>query len=159
MRKRVGGGATATGAGRGAETDWLALGELAEVVVTSEDASAPIEAALVPEAGTQWRAAEPGEQSIRLRFNEPCDVQDIQVVFDEPQHACVQEFVLQWSSDGGHTFHPVVRQQFSFSPAGATQETEHYHVHLRGLTDLNLHIVPDVSGGPRVATLTRLRIR
>jgi hypothetical protein len=153
LRKRVG-----TGEPGGAERQWLVLEEVAEVVVTSEDPNAPIEAALVEGSGSHWRAAGPGEQSIRLRFDQPQDIQLIQVVFDETEHARVQEFVLQWSNDGDRTFQPVVRQQFSFSPSGATHETENYRVNLAGLTDLDLHIVPDVSGGPRVATLSSLRI-
>jgi hypothetical protein len=152
VRKRVGSAEPG-----GTETGWLSL-EDAEVVVTSEDANAPIEAALTPGAGPRWQAAEPGEQSIRIRFDQPHDVHDIQVVFDESEHPCVQEFALQWSSDGGQTFHPIVRQQFSFSPTGATRETEHYRVQLPRLTQLTLHIVPDISGGARVATLSRLRM-
>jgi len=144
--------------GRATDGGWLSLDD-AEAVVTSEDPSAPLEAALVPGRGIRWQAAGPGEQLIRISFDQPHDVHDIEVVFDEREHACTQEFTLQWSSDNGQTLHPIVRQQFSFSPAGATRETEHYHVQLLRLTDLRLHIVPDISGGARVATLSRLRLR
>lgn len=154
MRKRVG-----TGEPGGGEARWLALEEVAEVVVTSENPNAPIEAALTEGSGGHWRAAGSGEQSIHIRFDQPHDIHLIQVVFDETEHARVQEFALEWSNDGGRTFQPVVRQQFSFSPSGATRETENYRVDLPGLTELRLHIVPDVSGGPHVATLTRLRMR
>lgn len=154
LRKRV-----EMGDPGGAEAHWLALEEVAEVVVTSEDANTPIEAALIEGSGSHWRAAESGEQSIFIRFDQPQDIHLVHVVFDETEHARVQEFALQWSNDGGRTFQPVVRQQFSFSPSGATRETENYRVNLPGLTEVRLHIVPDISGGSHVATLTKLRMR
>lgn len=153
MRKRIHGQAAST------EPDWLRVEDLAEVSVSSEDADRPIEFALVPGAGSGWRAATPGEQSVRLRFDEPQAIGLIQLRFDEAEHQRVQEFWLQWSDDRGQTFHPIVRQQFSFSPAGATHEVESYNVALKGATDLELHIVADVSDGRRVATLTSLRLR
>jgi hypothetical protein len=49
-----------------AEPGWLDLERLAQVEITSEDAGYPIEAALIPGAGSGWRAAQPGEQTLRL---------------------------------------------------------------------------------------------
>ena len=49
---------------------WLDLQRLAQVELTSEDAAYPIEAALIPSAGPGWRAAQAGEQTIRLLFDE-----------------------------------------------------------------------------------------
>jgi len=66
---------------------------------------------------------------------------------------------LQWSDDRGRTFQRIMRQQFSFSPSGATQEVENYNVSLKGATELELHIVADVSDAGRVATLTSFRLR
>lgn len=153
MRKRVHVQAAFT------EPNWLRVEELAEVSVSSEDANRPIEFALVPGAGSGWRAATPGEQSVLIRFDEPQAIGLIQLRFDEAEHQRVQEFWLQWSDDRGQTFQPIVRQQFSFSPSGATYEVENYNVSLPGATDLELHIVADVSDGRRVATLTSLRLR
>jgi len=153
MRKRVHVQAAST------ESDWLRVDELAEVSVSSEDANRPIEFALVPGAGPGWRAATPGEQSIRISFDEPQSIGLIQLRFDEPEHVRVQEFWLRWSDDRGQMFQPIVRQQFSFSPSGATHEIENYNVSLRGATDLELRIVADISDRSRVATLTSLRLR
>lgn len=45
------------------------------------------------------------------------------------------------------------------SPSGTTSEVENYSVSLRGATELELHIVAEVSDEHRVATLTSLRLR
>jgi hypothetical protein len=45
------------------------------------------------------------------------------------------------------------------SPSGATSEVENYSVSLRDATELELHIVAEVSDERRVATLTSLRLR
>src|SRR5688572_759029 len=70
MRKSIIQQAT-PGAGGDPEGGWLDLARLARVEVTSEDPAYPIEWALVPGAGSGWRAAEPGPQVIRLRFDVP----------------------------------------------------------------------------------------
>jgi hypothetical protein len=138
---------------------WLPVQELAAVSVSSEDPHHPIECALSAEPGGGWRAAAPGEQSIGLHFDDPTDVRLIQVVVDEAEHERVQEFAIHWSTDRGQTWHPVVRQQFSFSPSGATRQIEHYDVSLRGVTDLTLTIRPDLANRPLPATLTRLALQ
>ena len=51
------------------EPGWLDLERLAQVEITSEDADYPIESALIPGTGPGWRAAQPGEQTIRLLFD------------------------------------------------------------------------------------------
>ena len=53
------------------DQDWLDMEQLAQVEVTSEDSAHPIEAALVPGGESGWRAAQPGEQTIRLIFDQP----------------------------------------------------------------------------------------
>ena len=53
---------------------------------------------------------------------------------------------MRWSSDGGRTFREVVRQQYTFSPAGATSEVEDLNVDLAAVTALELTIMPDQSG-------------
>jgi len=153
MRKRVYGRAAST------EPQWLRLEELAEVSVSSEDEARPIELALVQGAGPGWRAATPGEQTIRICFDQPQSIGLIQLRFDEIEHQRTQEFLLQWSDNRGRTLQPIVRQQFSFSPSGATREVENYHVSLKGATELELCIVADISDRNRVATLTSLRLR
>ena len=137
---------------------WLDLQRLAQVEVTSEEAAYPIEAALIPSVGSGWRAAQAGEQTIRLQFDEFQRVRRIQLVFQEDQQARTQEFVLRWSPDGGQSYREIVRQQYNFSPPGVTHEFEDYAVDLAGVAALELRIVPDISGGEARASLAQLRI-
>ena len=141
-----------------ADQAWLDLQSLAQVELTSEDQANPIEAALVSGAGLGWRAAQAGEQTIRLLFDESQRVRRIQVLFHEDQKARTQEFVLRWSPDGGQSYREIVRQQYNFSPPGVTREFEDYAVDLVGMTTLELRIIPDISGGDAQASLAQLRI-
>jgi hypothetical protein len=69
-----------------------------------------------------------------------------------------QEFLLRWSPDGGKSYQEIVRQQWNFSPNGATGETEDLHVELPAVTVLELSIIPDISGGNALASLAKLRL-
>jgi hypothetical protein len=137
---------------------WLDWQGLAQVELTSEDADYPIEAALIPSAGSGWRAAQAGEQTIRLLFDKVQKLMRIQLLFHEVQQARTQEFVLRWSPDGGLTYREIVRQQYNFSPPGVTREFEDYTVDLDGVTALELRIIPDISGGDARASVAQLRI-
>jgi hypothetical protein len=136
---------------------WLDLEALAEVELTSEDAAHPIEGALVSSDGAGWRAAEPGRQSIRLLFHTPQRLRRIRLRFDEAATERTQEFALRWSPDGGRSFHDVVRQQYTFSPGGATSEVEDLNVDLAAVTALELMIIPDQRGRAH-ASLAEWRI-
>jgi hypothetical protein len=140
------------------EPSWLDLERLAQVEITSEDANHPIESALIPGTGSGWRAAQPGEQTIRLRFDEPLRLKRIRLVFPEDAQERTQEFVLRWSPDGGQSYREIVRQQYNFSPPEAAQEVEDYEVELDGVTALELRIVPNISGGSARASLAQLRL-
>src|SRR5437762_7024095 len=137
---------------------WLDLLGLAQVEVTSEDAADPIEAALIPGAGSGWQAAQAGEQTIRLLFDNVQRLTRIELLFHEDRQARTQEFVLRWSPDGGQSYREIVRQQYNFSPPGVTREFEDYAVDLAGVTTLELRIVPDISGGDARASVAQLRI-
>jgi len=137
---------------------WLNLERLAEVEITSEDADHPIESALLPVRALGWRAAEPGKQTIRLLFDDPQRLQRIWLNFVETRTERTQEYVLRWSPDGGQSFREIVRQQWNFSPQGATSETEDLHVELPAVTVLELSIIPDISGGNAFASLAQLRL-
>jgi hypothetical protein len=141
-----------------AEPCWLDLERLAQVEITSEDVDYPIEAALIPGTGSGWRAAQPGEQTIRLLFDEPLRLKRIHLVFHEGERERTQEFVLGWSSDGGQSYREIVRQQYNFSPPEAVREAEDYDVDLDGVTALELKIVPDISGGSARASLAQLSV-
>ena len=141
-----------------AEPGWLDLERLAQVEITSEEADHPIESALISGRGPGWRAAQPGEQTIRLLFDEPLSLRRIQVVFQEDEQERTQEFVLRWSPDRGRTYREIVRQQYNFSPPEAAGEVEDYDIDLDGVTAFELKIVPDISGGSARASLTQLRV-
>jgi hypothetical protein len=140
------------------EQDWLDLELLAQVEVTSEDSDYPIESALIPGTGAGWQAGQPGEQTIRLLFDEPLRVRRIHLVFHEDERERTQEFVLRWSPDGGQSYREILRQQYNFSPPGAPREVEDFEVNLDGVTALEMKIVPDISGGSAVASLRQLSI-
>jgi hypothetical protein len=136
-----------------ADGHWLDVGRLAQVEITSEDPAHPIESALLPGTGSGWRAARPGEQTIRLLFDEAVRLRRIRLEFHEEQHARTQEFALGWSPDGGQSYRQLVRQQYNFSPPGTTREVEDYIVDLDRMSALELRIVPDISGGDVRASL------
>jgi hypothetical protein len=152
MRKRI--VRPASGGSSKAALRWLDVERHAEVEVTSEDAAHPIESALRAESGPGWRAAEPGAQTVRLRFDEPQRLERMRLVFDEREAARTQEFVLRWSADGGRTYREIVRQQYTFSPPDTAREVEDYTVQLEGVTAIELHIVPDISGAETRASLS-----
>jgi hypothetical protein len=137
---------------------WLNVEHLAQVEVTSEDAAHPIESALIPSAGSGWRAVQPGQQTVRLLFDEPQRLRHMRLLFQEDERERTQQFVLRWSSDGGQSYREIVRQQYNFSPPATTSECEDYTVDLDGVTALELSIVPDISRGPARASLAQLRL-
>ena len=137
---------------------WLEVENLAQVELTSEDAAHPIEAALNPGRNAGWRASEPGTQTIRLLFNQPQPLRRIRLHFVEPTAERTQEFSLRWSPDGGRSFRELVRQQYTFSPGGATSEIEELEVELAGVTVLELTIIPDQGRGQVHASLAEWRL-
>jgi hypothetical protein len=157
MRKRIIGqpAPAVVPAGR----SWLDVERLAQVEITSEDPTHPIESALRPGAGPGWQAAGPGEQTIRLVFDAPLSLRRIHFVFQEDQHARTQEFALRWSPDGGQSYQQIVRQQYTFSPPSTTHEVEDYAVNLDGVTALELQIIPDIDGGAILASLAGWYLR
>ena len=140
------------------EQDWLNVETLAEVEVTSEDAAYPIESALLPGRTAGWRATTPGKQTIRLLFEHPQRLRRIWLDFVETGTERTQEYVLRWSPDSGQSFREIVRQQWNFSPQGASRETEDHSVELPAVTVLELSIVPDIRGGNAFASLARFRL-
>ncbi len=156
MRKRI--------IGRGprdisaAEHVWIDIERLAQVEITSEDTDYPIEAALIPGTGPGWRAAQPGEQTIRLMFDEPLRLKRIQLVFHEDEQERTQEFVIRWSPEGGQSYREIMRQQYNFSPPETIREVEDYTIDLHGVTALELQIVPDISDGSARASLMQWRL-
>jgi hypothetical protein len=140
-----------------ANIGWLDLEAVARVEVTSEDAAHPIESALLTIGATGWRAQSPGEQTIRLLFETPQRLRRIRLLFREGKEARTQEFILRWSPKADGSSRDVVRQQYHFSPSGATEELEEYRVELEDVAALELTIVPNLSGGS-YASLAQLRL-
>ena len=140
------------------DLEWLNIEGLAEVEITSEDDAFPIESALLPGHDSGWRAAEPGKQTIRLIFDQPQTLRRIWLNFVDTDTERTQEYTLRWSPDGGQSFQEIVRQQWNFSPAGATSETEELQVALPAVTVIELSIIPDISGGNVFASLAQFRL-
>jgi len=125
---------------------WRDLERIARVEITSEDEAFPIEHALAKTGTTGWRAAGTGPQVIRMHFDEPLTIRRIHLHFIEKATERSQEFAIFAGS--GTELREVVRQQFSFSPGGSTEETEDYTVALDGVTVMELKIDPDRSHDP-----------
>lgn len=140
------------------EPPWLDLEKLARVEVTSEESEHPIESALLPGEESGWRAARPGEQTIRLVFDRPQRLSRVWLLFIEPDTARTQEFVLRWSPDGGRSVREILRQPWNFGPPETIREAEDYRVELSGVTVLELTIIPDKSGGEARASLAQWRL-
>jgi hypothetical protein len=141
-----------------ANQHWLNLDALAQVEVTSEEAAHPIESGLLPGSESGWRAAQAGPQIVRLVFDQPQRIERLHLEFHEGELERTQQFVLRWSSDGGQSYREIVRQQYNFSPPATTSECEDYPVDLDSVTNLELSIIPDISGGSARASLAQLRL-
>jgi hypothetical protein len=139
------------------EEDWLDLEAIATIEVTSEDPSFPIESALATREGPGWRAAEPGEQIIRIVLDNPRPIRRIILEFSETKIERTQEFTLRWSQPEG-PMKEIVRQQWNFSPQGSTREVEDYQVHLENVSILELALKPDLTPNSALATLTTWRV-
>ena len=140
------------------EHQWLDIEKLAMVEITSEDDQFPIESALLLDNASGWRASESGEQSIRLIFDTPQKIQQIKLNFEECEVERTHEYVLRCSSDGGQSFQEIVRQQWNFSPEGATREVQTYQVDLEPVTILELNITPDINNNNAFASIKMLRV-
>jgi len=139
---------------------WRDLERIARVEISSEDEQFPIENAVGKKETTGWRAAETGPQLIRLQFDEPQNIKRLRLRFVERAVERTQEFAV--FAGTGPQLKEVVRQQWTFSPYGSTEETEDYTVNLSGVTTLELRIDPDRSHDPKqsreYASLQSLRL-
>jgi hypothetical protein len=141
-----------------AGAQWMDLGQIATVEVTSEDPGFPIESAFTADPGPGWRASQKGEQQIRLLFDQPLAVRRIQLHFLEPTCDRLQEFTVRWLTEDGGPPREIVRQQWNFNPAGSTSEIEDYEVNLEGVSALELTIKPDLTHHEAPATLAAWRV-
>jgi hypothetical protein len=163
----------------GATEMWIDLQAVAEVEISSEDKQFPIEQALGAAAeadpSTGWRAATTGPQTIRLRFDRPTAIRRIYLHFVERAAERSQEFAVYAGNAKSELreagvdlrkpdvdLREIVRQQFTFSPVGATEEIEDYEVDLKEVTVFELRIDPDRAHEPKqsrtYAALLSLRL-
>jgi hypothetical protein len=135
---------------------WMDLEQIAQVAVTSEDPTHPIECVFRGES-PGWRAGGKGEQTIRLIFDTPQRLTRVWLRFVETEIERTQEFLLRWWPEKDGPAREIVRQQFNFSPQGATTEAEDYHVDVDGVRILELTINPEIGRGTAIATLAEWR--
>jgi hypothetical protein len=128
---------------------WRDLERIARVEISSEDEQFPIEHALGKKDTTGWRAAGTGPQLIRLHFDEPQSIKRLRLHFVDKAAERSQEFAV--FAGTGSELKEVVRQQWSFSPHGSTEEIEDYSVNLSGITTLEVRIDPDRSHDPKMS--------
>ena len=104
----------------GTSEEWLNLEEIARVEVSSEDPQHPIESAFKHGESLGWRASQPGEQTIRLLFDEPKDLRRIWLRFgsqklsERSSSPCAGQIAKQVLSersfDSNGTLIPEIRQ-------------------------------------------------
>src|SRR4051794_34174038 len=152
MRKRIVGPHSTSRPDNSNQNRWLDLDQIATVEVSSEHPGFPVESVFGSNGNPGWRASQKGEQLMRIIFDEPVSVHEIQLDFSEAEFERTQEFTLRWSSATGGLTTEIVRQQWNFSPLGSTAESECYTVDLERVSVLELAINPDVSRGEAVAT-------
>jgi hypothetical protein len=158
MRKRIIGSAHVRSEVVTRSDTWLDLEQIATVEVSSEDPRFPVEAIFDPAEESSWRAAQDGEQLVRIIFDEPRPLHRMQVLFVENENERTQEFTIRWSPAQGGPMREIVRQQWTFSPRGSTREVEQYDVSLEGVAVLELFIKPDLNAGRGRATLLKWRV-
>jgi hypothetical protein len=166
MRKQLmDAGAKTAELGGTAANNWINLEAVAAVEISSEEQRCPIERALGlgadREVSTGWRAATTGPQTIRLRFDRPTEIRRIYLHFVEGAKERSQEFSVHAGSAESE-LREVVRQQFAFSPNGATEEVEDYRVDLKNVRVFELRVDPDRAHDPKqsreYASLVRLKV-
>ncbi len=143
--------------GLSAPGSWLDLEKLATAELSSEDPQHPFEHALRADTTDGWKASSPGPQLIRLRFDSPQSVRRIHLQFREEQVDRSQEIAL-FATLNGSPRKELVRQQWVFSPRGATTEVEDYFFDLSGLTVLELEIDPGRDNKQAFASLLSIQI-
>jgi uncharacterized protein (DUF736 family) len=158
MRKRIVGSSVIQSVAADLNDSWLDLEQIASIEVTSEAPNFPVEAVFESDGGVGWRASQGGEQQLRIIFDKPTTLHRMQLHFVEPEVERTQEFIIRWSSAQGGPLRDVVRQQWTFSPAGSTSEVELYDVNLERVAVLELSIRPDLNHGTGRATLASWRV-
>jgi hypothetical protein len=120
---------------------WLDIETTATAELSSEDPEHPFEQALRSDTADGWRAFDSGPQLLRLRFDSPQSIRRVHLVFREQEVSRSQEIAL-FATSKTLPRKELVRQQWVFSPQGATTEVEDYFFDLSEVTALELEIDP-----------------
>jgi hypothetical protein len=136
---------------------WLDIEKAATVELSSEDPQHPFERALRTENAEGWKASHPGPQLIRLRFDSPQSIRRIHLQFREEAVSRSQEIAL-FATSKMFPRKELVRQQWVFSPQGATTEVEDYFFSLTDVTVLELEIDPGRHDKHAFASLQSIQI-
>lgn len=147
--------------GEGSAGSLIDVPRVAQVSYSSEANDHPIENLFDDSTGprgSRWVASEPDSpQRIELAFDTPQQITRVELEASEEQTERTQEVALQVSRNGGRSFEELRRQQYNFSPGGATFQREEWNLNLVGVTNLRLDIIPNQSGHG-VASLVSLRL-
>ena len=130
-----------TGIGLSAPGSWLDIEKAATAELSSEDPQHPFERALRTDTVEGWKASDPGPQLLRLRFDNPQTIKRIHLQFREEEVTRSQEIAL-FATSKTSPRRELVRQQWVFSPQGATTEVEDYFFDVKDVTTLELEIDP-----------------
>ena len=149
--KQADAAATAMNRSEGAETRWLDLGVVADVAVV-------VGGRRLSRVPGFWSADCAGAQTIDIRFHNRTPVRRLRVVSCEVEESRTQEMTIWVSLRGGERHCEVLRQQFNFSPNGATEEVEEYALQLENVSSIQVRIVPSIDGRPAVARVNDLRV-
>jgi hypothetical protein len=136
---------------------WLDLEKIAAAELSSEDPEHPFENTLRGDTSDGWKAGSPGPQIIRIRFDDPQSIRRIHLQFREERMERTQEIALFATSQEG-PWKELVRQQWMFSPRGATVEVEDYYDDLKNISEIELQIDPGRHDKQVYATLQSLQI-
>jgi hypothetical protein len=126
--------------------EWLDLDEVAEVSIVSGGRR-------MPRSSGIWSIDAPGEQMIEIRFHEPTSVSHLRVTSSEIDQERTQEITVWASLNRGEQHRELLRQQFNFSPNGATEEIEEYAPGLEAVSAIQLRVVPSIDGRRAVARI------
>src|SRR4029453_1849241 len=128
------------------DIEWLDLDEVAEVTIVSGGRR------MLRSSGI-WSMDAPGEQMIEIRFHEPKYVSHPRLISSEIEQERTQEITVWASLNRGEQHRELLRQQFNFSPNGATEEIEEYPPGLWAVSAIQLRGVPNIDGRRAVARI------
>jgi len=130
--------------------EWLDLDTRATVTITARGER-------LPRARSLWSAECPGDQVIEIRFHHPTAVRRLRLVTTEAEQSRTQEVTVSVSVHRGERHH-VLQQRFTFSPDGATEDTQEYALELDEVSAIRVRIVPNVDGHAATARVRELRV-